>query len=315
MGEPEVCVTIPAFNEEETVGEVVERCEEVLEREGYSYEIIVLDDGSTDSTAKAAEDAGASVVSHPSNQGLGSAFWDAMTEAIGTGAEVIVNIDADGQYEPREIPELVEPVENGDMDMVLGTRSVLSLEHMPLSKRVGNTIGSLVTSLLAGDYIKDAQTGFRSMSRELVMDLFLFGTYTYVQESVLQARYKGYSVGQIPASFYPRERGGSRLISSLPRYIFKAAGIVLRTYRDYRPMRAFSIISLLFFSAAFFPLYKVIEGLMSAGQTASSTETVIAAIFLASGGLTIVMGFLGEMVKREREIVEEILYEIREKDS
>ncbi|MDY6769241.1 MAG: glycosyltransferase family 2 protein, partial [Candidatus Nanohaloarchaea archaeon] len=238
-----VCVTIPAYNEEETVGSVVRDCSEVLEREGHDYEVIVMDDGSTDGTVSAAEEAGAVVYSHHTNRGLGNTFASAMRHVLDHNPDVIVNIDADGQYEPEEMPALIEPVANGEADMTLGTRSVFSLDHMPMGKKVGNKIGSLVTSILSEQYIRDAQSGYRAFSPELAARWTLFGSYTYVQESLIQAAHKGYTIKQVPISFYEREAGDSRLISSLASYIRNAARIVIRTYRDHKPMRTFSIIA------------------------------------------------------------------------
>ncbi|MDY6765869.1 MAG: glycosyltransferase family 2 protein, partial [Candidatus Nanohaloarchaea archaeon] len=210
-----VCVTIPAYNEEETVGEVVEDCREVLEEEGYEHEIVVMDDGSTDGTVEAAEEAGAVVYSHHTNRGLGNTFASAMRHVLDHDPDVIVNIDADGQYEPGEMPDLIEPVAAGEADLVLGTRSVFSLDHMPLPKKVGNKIGSLVTSVLCEQYIKDAQSGYRAFTPELAARWTLFGSYTYVQESLIQAAHRGYRIKQVPITFYKRESGDSRLISSL----------------------------------------------------------------------------------------------------
>ncbi|MDY6768685.1 MAG: glycosyltransferase family 2 protein, partial [Candidatus Nanohaloarchaea archaeon] len=237
-----VCVTIPAYNEEETVGEVVTDCARVLEEEGHDHEIIVMDDGSTDGTVAAAEDAGATVYSHHTNRGLGRTFASAMRHVLDHDPDVIVNIDADGQYEPSEMPELIGPVAAGEADLVLGTRSVFSLDHMPMPKKVGNKIGSLVTSLLSEQYIRDAQSGYRAFTPELAARWTLFGTYTYVQETLIQAAHQGYRIEQVPISFYRRESGDSRLISSLTSYIRNAARIVIRTYRDHKPMRTFSAI-------------------------------------------------------------------------
>ncbi len=177
---PDVCVTIPAYNEAATVGDVVTACQDALDAAGHDHTVIVVDDGSTDDTAAVAREAGATVVQHHTNRGLGRAFATATRHALDTDADIIVNIDADGQYDPAEMPDLIAPVAAREADMAIGTRNVLSLDHMPRAKQIGNTIGSLVTSLLAGQRIRDAQTGYRAMTRELAAKLVLSGTYTYV---------------------------------------------------------------------------------------------------------------------------------------
>lgn len=306
-----VCVTIPAYNEEDTVGAVVRECREVLEEEGYEYTILVVDDGSTDGTAAAAREAGAEVHSHHTNRGLGRTFATAMREVLRYDPDVIVNIDADGQYEPGEMPSLIAPVAAGEADLALGTRQVFSLDHMPLSKKVGNKIGSLVTSMLAGRYITDAQSGYRAFTPELASRLTLFGTYTYVQESLIQATHKGFEITQVPISFYERESGDSRLISSLLTYIRNAARIVIRTYRDHKPMRTFSIIALLFFALAAVPGYQVLNSYLATGGFELVGRGLLVVLLVVAGALTLVFGLLADMIKGQREILEEILHETR----
>lgn len=306
-----VCVTIPAYNEEETVADVVSACDTALTDAGYEHEILVVDDGSTDATAERAADAGATVVTHHTNRGLGRTFATAMRAAVDTGADIIVNIDADGQYDPEELPDLIRPVEERDADMAIGTRGVFSLDHMPLAKKVGNTIGTLVTSLLAGQRIQDAQTGYRAMTREVAARLTLFGTYTYVQESLIQAAHRGFVIEQVPITFRERESGDSRLISSLTEYIKNAAGIVIRTYRDYKPMRTFGIIALLFFLAAVVPAVQVVQSFLQTGHFDLVGRGLLVLLLGVAGAGSLVLGLLADMLKGQRQVQEELLYELR----
>ncbi len=306
-----ICVTIPAYNEEETVGDVVQDCSDVLDEAGYEYEIIVMDDGSTDDTVEVAEAAGATVYSHHTNRGLGNTFASAMRHVLDHDPDVIVNIDADGQYEPGEMPDLIGPVERGEADLVLGTRSVFSLDHMPTAKKVGNKIGSLVTSMLCGTYIRDAQSGYRAFTPELAARWTLFGSYTYVQESLIQAVHRGYDIEQVPITFYKRESGDSRLISSLTSYIRNAARIVIRTYRDHKPMRTFSLIAAAFFLLALVPGYQVLNNFLATGSFELLGRGLLVVLLAIGGALTLVFGLLADMIKGQREMMEEILYELR----
>lgn len=306
-----VCVTIPAYNEEETVGEVVRDCGEVLDGNGYEYEILVVDDGSTDNTAAVAEEAGARVYTHHTNRGLGNTFATAMREVLRYDPDVIVNIDADGQYEPGEMPSLIEPVANGEADLVVGTRSVFSLDHMPLPKKVGNKIGSLVTSVLAEMRVRDAQSGYRAFTPEIAARWTLFGSYTYVQESLIQAAHKGFRIKQVPITFYERAAGDSRLISSLTNYINNAARIVIRTYRDHKPMRTFSLIAAGFFLLAAVPGYQVLNNFLATGHFELVGRGLLVVLLAVGGALTLVFGLLADMMKGQRELLEEILHELR----
>jgi glycosyltransferase involved in cell wall biosynthesis len=310
--QPEICVTVPAYNEDATVAQVVEECRDVLNAAGYDHVILVIDDGSTDETADVAADAGATVVSHHTNRGLGNTFRTGLRHAIETGADIIVNIDADGQYHTEDMRDLIRAVEDGAADMALGTRSVFELDHMPLGKKVGNRIGSLVTSILSGMWVKDAQSGFRAMTRELALSLNLSGTYTYVQESLIQAAHNGFTIKQVPIDFYARESGDSRLISSLRNYIKNAAVIVIRTYRDYRPMRTFSVIAALFFLIAAVPGYQIGRNFLATGAFNLEGRALLVVMLVLGGALTLVFGLLADMLKGQRELQEEILYELRE---
>lgn len=311
MDDPHICVTIPAYNEEETVGDVIQDCQDALDAAGYDHTVLVVDDGSTDDTVVVAEAAGAQVVSHHTNRGLGRTFATAMRHALETEADIIVNIDADGQYVPGEMPDLIRPVQRRDVDMTLGTRDVFSLDHMPLPKKLGNTIGSLVTTVLCGERIRDAQSGYRAMTREVAARMTLFGTYTYVQESLIQVAHKGFDIEQVPITFRARESGDSRLISSLTEYIKNAAGIVIRTYRDYRPMQTFGLLALLFFLAALIPGYQVVRTFLSTGEFTLFGRGLIVLLLFVAGAVTLVAGLLADMMAGQRRVQEEILYELR----
>jgi glycosyltransferase involved in cell wall biosynthesis len=259
-----------------------------------------------------ADEAGATVVSHHTNRGLGNTFKTGLRHAVDTEADIIVNIDADGQYHTEDMLDLIEVVQSGEADMGLGVRSVFDLDHMPRGKKVGNKIGSLVTSLLSEQYIKDAQSGFRAMTRELALSLHLSGTYTYVQESLIQTAHKGFTVEQVPIQFYARESGESRLISSLRGSIKNAAGIVIRTYRDYKPMRTFSVIAALFFLIAAVPGYRVLQNYLATGAFNLEGRALLVVMLTLGGALTLVFGLLADMIKSQRELQEEILYELRD---
>lgn len=310
---PRICVTIPAYNEEETVGKVVEECKDVLNAAGYPHDVLVIDDGSTDDTAKVADDAGATVIPHHTNRGLGTTYDTGLRNALDTDADILVNIDADGQYRTEEMLDLIEAVKTGEADMALGVRDVFSLDHMPLGKKAGNTIGSLVTSMLSGFRVQDAQSGFRAMTRELALRMNLSGGYTYVQETLIQAAHKGFAVEQIPISFRARESGNSRLISSLTGYAKNAAGIVIRTYRDYKPLQTFFAIAFMFVLIATVPAYQVLQNFLATGQFGFFGRSLLTVLLLLAAALTMVVGLLADMLKTQRRLQEELLYEFKKR--
>ncbi len=223
---------IPCLNEEQTVASVINRIPRRLRGFG-DVTVLVIDDGSSDATSNVAAHAGAEVViRHSTNLGLGKTFGDGLKTALMMGAEVIVNIDADGQYEPEEIPLLLDPIRQGEADIVLGNRQIDQLSHMSRGRRWGNHIASWVTRHLSGLDVQDCQTGFRALTRRAALRLALQGGYTYTQEMIVQAAFRGLVVAEVPITFRRRESGDSRLIQSAWRYAVRSGTILLRSYAN-----------------------------------------------------------------------------------
>jgi len=163
-------IVIPAFNEEKTIGTVIKE----IPQEFASIdkkEIIVIDDGSTDKTIEIAEKCGAKVYSFSENRGLAKAIAYGFAKAIEIKSDILVILDADNQYDSKEIPLLLEPIIAKKADIVLGDRQVKTLDHMPLQKKIGNRISSKIVSKLIGQKINDAQTGFRALNLEALTKL------------------------------------------------------------------------------------------------------------------------------------------------
>ena len=170
-------VMIPAYNEEKNIGNVIKEIKDNVK----DYKVLVIDDGSTDKTVEVARKAGADfIISNKKNLGLAPTFRRGLEEALRLGADIIVNTDADYQYNQKQIPKLIKPILEGKADIVLTNRNIFSLDHMPLSKKIGNSIATQVTRLVSGFDVKDAQSGFRAFSREAALKLNVLSDYTYV---------------------------------------------------------------------------------------------------------------------------------------
>jgi glycosyltransferase involved in cell wall biosynthesis len=308
-------VTIPAYNEENTIADVI--AEIPREIDGIdTVEVLLIDDGSTDGTVKKAREAGVNnIISHKKNKGLGLTFRDGLDAALEMGADIIVNIDGDGQYNAQETSALVKPLLENKADIALGWRDIDRLSFMPRGKKLGNKIATRLTSMVSGIPIKDAQSGFRAFSREAALRMNLSGKYTYVQETIIEAKYKGLKFEQVPIEFRARQ-GKSRLIPNLTTYARRAGAIIIGTYWNYHPLKIFSLIGI------FLIIIGVVLGAITLfnfiqdGTISDYTSTAIFAAILSFIGLqTIILGLFANAIKSLRLLQAETLYRLKKQTS
>ena len=306
-----VLVVIPCLNEEKTVGRVVEAVPRSIPGVA-EIDIVVMDDGSTDETAARAREAGAEVVRHSSNLGLGVTFREACGVALSKRADVMVHIDGDGQFEASDIPKLVAPVVNDKADMVTASRFLDRdlVPEMPRVKLWGNRGVAFIVGLLTGEHFKDVSCGFRAFSREALLRMNLFGGFTYTQECFLDLVFKGMRILEVPVAVRGvREFGKSRMASSIPRYAVQSLKIMLRAFISYRPLRLFFWVACLFMVPGFALLVFLLNHYIQTGAFSPhiwSGFTGGSLCFL--GFSTLVTGLVGDMLVRIRMNQEEMLY-------
>ncbi len=293
-----VVVTIPAYNEEETIADVIEGCKK------YANEILVIDDGSTDRTREIAQSAGVKVIVHKTNRGLSETIQDGFRAALNIGADIIVNIDADGQYLPEEIPKLIDPIVRDEADFVLGSRFAGHIEEMSWIKKFGNRLFTRVVRALTNTEISDGQTGFRSFNRAAaIASIDLAGRYTYTQEQIIRLIEEGFRVAEVPIYFARRISGSSRLIASPLGYAAKAFAVTLRTYRDYHPVLFFGIIGGIFILVGLLLGSVVVFEWITTGLVFRESTAVLAAMFVMSGFQFLLFGFLADMFANLKRLV------------
>lgn len=309
-------VALPALDEEKTVAAVIRAIPRNLP--GISHiDVLVVDDGSSDRTAAEAEAAGATVLSHSSPQGVGAAFGTALRYAIDTAADLMVSIDADGQFDPADIPLLVEPVQSGRADFASASRFIdpALIPDMPFMKRWGNGVIARLVSGLTGQTFYDVSCGMRCYSRRAALSLNPIGRFTYTQEVFLNLAFKRLRIVEVPVAVRgEREFGKSRVASNLWRYALNTSGIIFRCYRDYRPMLFFGWVAGVLAAIglgllAFLGIHYLQSGQFSPHKWAGFAGTA----GLMLGLFVLVTGLIGDMLNRHRIYLEELLYRERER--
>lgn len=303
-------VLIPALNEAATVGRMIREARAALHN--IPHEVVVVDDGSTDATASEARAAGATVVSHGSNRGLGMTFQTGVREALARGADAIVHLDADGQFNPADIPFLLAPVLNNDADIAICSRFLKEefRPSMPPVKAWGNRMVAQIVTFVTGQRFTDVACGFRAFNRETALRLTLFGRFTYTQEMLLDAVEKNLRIVEVPLRVRgEREVGHSRVYGSALDYALRSAAILFRSFRDQSPLRVFGSVAVAIGGLGVLVGAFVTAHWFQTGQTSPyrSLVTLSAALILL-GAFFATVALLADMLRRHRKIAEEILY-------
>lgn len=300
-------ITIPAYNEEKTLSKVISEIPRKINGVN-KIEVLVINDGSTDKTVQVAKKAGAVVLNNKRNMGLARTFKRGLEKALEMGADIIVNTDADLQYNQKQIPALIKPIIDGKADIVLGSRFKGWIESMPLQKKLGNKIATWAVRQVSGIPVSDAQTGFRAFTREAAAKMNIQSQHTYTQETIIQAAFKDLTVKEVPIDFRKRA-DKSRLISNVFSYGKRAALTVFTGYLNYKPLKVFGAIGAIFFLGGLAAGLRVLFHYLSTGVVTPFLPTaILSAVLIIFGFQIIVIGLLADMIKNNRRLQEEVLY-------
>jgi len=307
---PKLIIQIPCLNEAEVLAKTVAALPRKLD--GFdSVEVLIIDDGSTDATVQVARRAGVDhIVRFPQHQGLAKAFSAGIDAALKLGADIIVNTDADNQYEADDIPALVKPILDGRADMVIGDRGPESVAHFSPLKRALQFYGSWVVRGLSDTDVPDAASGFRALSRRAALRLNVISDFTYTLETLVQAGKKQLAVTHVPVR--SRETRPSRLFSSMPSYLRRSFVTLVRIYSLYEPIRVFWTLGGLMVAAGFTIgvrfLYYYLFDPVGAGKIQS---LILAAALSIIGVQTILMGLIADLIALSRSLTEDTLLRVR----
>lgn len=306
-------VNLPAFNEEEKIGNTVGRIPRILE--GVDEILVqVVDDGSRDRTAVIAQEAGADFVySNGVNRGIGKTFRYAVESALANGADIMVNIDADGQFDPLDIEKLVRPILSGQADLVSADRfSYHKAKNIPWIKDVLNRFAANIIGHFMNTKISDLTCGFRAYSRETLLRLNLPGDYTYTQEVIIDALGKNMKVLWIPVAVTYFKGRKSRVVKSIASYVSNSSRIILKAVRDVRPMKFFGIpgliliaLSLIVFIGFLFFYFQDFK------ISPYRNYLLFSAVIFLIGLQFFVFALIADMIKSNRKLTEDLMYLIK----
>ena len=304
-------IQIPCFNEQDCVLEVLKSIPK-----NYlgidEVEILVLDDASSDETFNIAKEYGVEVIKSSQKVGLANIFKIGLKEALKRGADVLVNIDGDNQYDANDIQKLINPVINNEADIVIGARPIDKIKTFSSFKKMLQKLGSFVIKSLTKIDVKDAASGYRAYSRNALLKLNIFNDFTYTIESIIQAKYKNLSIKNVDINVNLQENRKSKLFKNNFDYIIKQAKNTVRFFIIYRPFKFFSIISALLFlfgfvlGARFLYFYLTNDG---AGHIQS---LILCAIILTLSFVCFMLAIVGDLFSINRKILEDIQFEIRQ---
>jgi glycosyltransferase involved in cell wall biosynthesis len=303
-------IQIPCLNEEQSLPVTLRD----LPREvpGFdTVEWLIIDDGSTDRTIEVARAHGVDhIVRLTNNKGLANGFQAGLDACLKLGADVIVNTDADNQYDGRDVATLVAPILAGNADMVVGDRQVQTIDHFSPAKKAMQRLGSWVVRQASQTSVPDTTSGFRAYNREAALGLQVVSKFTYTLETIIQAGKMTVAIDHVPVRTNPKLRE-SRLFPSMWTYIRRNGVSIFRIYALYEPLRVFMTAALLVGLAAlgvwgrFFYFWVTGDG---AGHVQS---LILGAVLFNAAMVLAALGVLGDLISGQRITLQRIFERVR----
>ena len=301
-------IQIPCYNEADTLDIALAALPR--EVEGFDkVEWLIINDGSQDDTVKVAKECGVDyIVNFKHNQGLAKGFMAGIKECLAQGADVIVNTDADNQYEAQDIPKLTQPIIEGKAEYVIGERPISQTDHFSPAKKFLQKLGSWVVRKASKTDIPDAPSGFRAISRECAMELNVYNNYTYTLETIIQAGQKNMAITSVPIRTNEDLRP-SRLLSSIPNYIKKSVITIMRIFVVYQPFNFFMSIAAILFGFGFLLGLRYLYFVFSGDGDGHTQSVILAGVLMGMGFQTGLIAFIADLLSVNRKLLEELKVE------
>lgn len=303
-------IQVPCLNEAGTLDIAINALPRTVA--GFdTVEWLVIDDGSTDGTADLARRLGVHhVIRHPLNRGLATAFMTGLDACLRLGADVIVNTDADNQYEAADIPRLTSPILAGEADMVIGARPIDETEHFSWIKKKLQRLGSWAVRTASKTPVADAPSGFRAISRETAMRLNVFNAYTYTLETIIQAGLSNLRVLSVPIRTNPDLRP-SRLVKSISSYVRRSLVTILRVVVIYRPMKVFAVAGTLLAMMGFLVGLRFLYYYVTGDGSGRVQSVILSSLCILLGAMSWMMAILSELVAVNRKLLEKLNWRVQ----
>lgn len=303
-------IQIPCYNEAATLRTTINALPKSIV--GIEkIEVLIIDDGSQDETVSIARDAGADhFVILPRNNGLARAFMAGLEASVTAGADVIVNTDADNQYNADDISKLVQPILEGKAEIVIGARPIAEIEHFSSVKKLLQKLGSWVVRRASNTDIQDAPSGFRAFTRDAAQRLNVFSEYTYTLETIIQAGQKGMAITSVPIRVNGETRP-SRLIKSITMYVWRSISTIIRIFITYRPFRFFFWLGGAVFFAGFLIGIRFLYYYTFGDGAGHIQSLILGSLLMSMGFMIIVTGVIAELISVNRTLLEQIGWRLK----
>jgi glycosyltransferase involved in cell wall biosynthesis len=307
-------IQIPCFNEEGQLPLTLSRLPRQID--GIDVvEWLVIDDGSTDNTVELAREKGVDhIVRLTNHKGLAAAFQAGLDASLKLGADVVVNTDADNQYEGADIPKLVAPILRGEADMVVGDRQVTTIEHFSPGKKLLQRLGSWVVRQASATHIPDTTSGFRAYNREAALSMQAVSSkFTYTLETIIQAGKLLVAVDHVPIRTNEQTRE-SRLFPSTAAYVRRNALSIFRIYSQYQPLKVFWSGAAVMGLAAFAVFIRFLVYFVESPHDAAKghIQSLIAGAVLFNAAMLLgALGVIGDLLDAQRTLSQRTFERVR----
>jgi glycosyltransferase involved in cell wall biosynthesis len=304
-------IQIPCYNEEATLGLTLSELPRQVPGVD-TVEWLIINDGSIDQTVEVAKACGVDhIVSFDHNQGLAKGFMAGIEACLKAGADIIVNTDADNQYCAADIPKLIEPILQGQAEIVVGARPIQQIKHFSPAKKFLQKLGSWVVRIASKTNIPDAPSGFRAISRNAALQLNVFSQYTYTLEMIIQAGQKNIAIASVPIRTNDFLRP-SRLVKSIPAYIQRSILTIVRIFMTYQPLQFFTVLETVPFGLG---LILCVRWLVVFDPDRSRAPSlIVAAILILIGFQLWMFGLIADLMAVNRKLLEDIQLRRRRAD-